>query len=91
MPGLAPLISILTQRSNKQAKVVMLIMERRTDKPTAGNRSGELTRLPGDLTVGDSGLCCYVPCLLSTITSLCLLILHRPSRPRSVLDYADGS
>ena len=25
--------------------------------------------------VGDSGLCCCVPCLLSAVTSLCLLIL----------------
>ena len=31
------------------------------------------TRTPGGVTVGDSGLCCCVPCLSSAI-SLCLLI-----------------
>ena len=33
------------------------------------------TRMPGGVSVGDSGLCCCVPCLLSAVTSLCL-ILH---------------
>ena len=38
-----------------------------------------LTRMPGGVTVGDSGLCCYVPCLSSAIISLCMLILpHEP-------------
>ena len=32
------------------------------------------TRMPGGVTVGDSGLCCCVPCLSSAIVSLCLLI-----------------
>ena len=32
-----------------------------------------LTRMPGGVTVGDSGLCCCVPCPLNAITSLCLL------------------
>ena len=32
------------------------------------------TRTPGGLTVGDSGLCCCVPCLSSAIISLCLLV-----------------
>ena len=32
------------------------------------------TRTPGGVTVGDSGLCCCVPCLSSAIISLCLLI-----------------
>ena len=33
------------------------------------------TRMPGEVTVGGSGLCCCVSCLLSTIiSSLCLLI-----------------
>ena len=35
------------------------------------------TRAPGGVTVGGSGLCCCVPCLLSTINSLCLLILSK--------------
>ena len=29
------------------------------------------TRTPGGVTVGDSGLCCCVPCLPSAIISLC--------------------
>ena len=33
------------------------------------------TRKPGGVTVGDSGLCCCIPCLSSAIISLCLLIL----------------
>ena len=33
------------------------------------------TRMPGGVTVNDSGLCCCVPCLLSAIISLCLVIL----------------
>ena len=33
-----------------------------------------LTRMLGGITVGDSGLCCYVPCPSSGIISLCLLI-----------------
>ena len=32
------------------------------------------TRMPGGGTVGDSGLCCCVPCLLSSLKSLRLLI-----------------
>ena len=44
------------------------------------------TRTPGGVTVGDSGLCCCVPCLSSAIISLCLLILHERSRPHSVSD-----
>ena len=32
------------------------------------------TQTPGGVTVGDSGLCCCVPCLSSAIISLCLLI-----------------
>ena len=32
------------------------------------------THTPGGVTVGDSGLCCCVPCLSSAIISLCLLI-----------------
>ena len=31
-------------------------------------------RTPGGVTVGDSGLCCCVPCLSSAIISLCLVI-----------------
>ena len=45
------------------------------------------TRIPGGDTVGDSGLCCRVPCLSSAIISLCLLILHKRCRPHSVSDY----
>ena len=33
------------------------------------------TRMPSGVTVGDSGLCCCVPCLSSALISLCLLIL----------------
>ena len=33
------------------------------------------TGVPGGVTVGDSGLCCCVPCLSSAIVSLCLLII----------------
>ena len=33
------------------------------------------TRMPGRVTVGDSGLCCCVPCLSSDVISLCLLNL----------------
>ena len=43
-------------------------------------------RTPGGVTVGDSGLCCCVPCLSSAIIPLCLLILHKHSRPDSVSD-----
>ena len=35
------------------------------------------TRTPGGVTVGESGLCGGVPCLSSTIISLCLLIQFR--------------
>ena len=31
-------------------------------------------------------VCCCVPCLLSAVVSLCLMILHRRSRPHSVSD-----
>ena len=44
------------------------------------------TRTPGGVTGGDSGLCSCVPCLSSAIISLCLLILHKRSRPHSVSD-----
>ena len=43
------------------------------------------THMP--VTVGASGPCCCVPCLSSAIISLCLLILHKCSRPHSVSDY----
>ena len=33
------------------------------------------TRMPVGVTVGDSGLCCCVPCLSSAIISLCLSII----------------
>ena len=46
-----------------------------------------LYALPGGVTVGDSGLCCCVPCLSSAIISPCLLILHKRSRPHSLSDY----
>ena len=36
------------------------------------------TRTPGGVTVGDSGLCCCVPCLPSTVISLCFLVLLSP-------------
>ena len=45
------------------------------------------TRTPGGVTGGDSGLCSCVPCLSSAIISLCLLILHKRSRPQSVSSY----
>ena len=32
------------------------------------------TRTPGGVTIGDSGFCCFVPCLSSAIISLRLLI-----------------
>ena len=31
------------------------------------------TRMPGGVTIGDSGLCCCVPCLSRAIIALCLL------------------
>ena len=34
------------------------------------------TRMPGGVTVGDSDLCCCVPCLSTAIISICLLIFH---------------
>ena len=33
------------------------------------------TRMPGGVTVGDLGLFCCVPCLLTAVTSLCLSLL----------------
>ena len=33
-----------------------------------------LTRMPGGVTEGDSGLCCCVPCLSSAVISLCFSI-----------------
>ena len=42
------------------------------------------TQIPGGVTIGDSGLCCCVPCPSSTIISLCLLILHKCFRPHSI-------
>ena len=35
------------------------------------------TRTPGGVIVGDSGLCCCVPCLSGAIISLCLLIFNK--------------
>ena len=48
------------------------------------------TRMPVGITVCDSGLCCCVPCLSSTIISHCLLILHKRSRPHPVSDYSNS-
>ena len=45
------------------------------------------THTPGGVTLDDPGLCCCVPCLSSAIIPLCLLILHKRSRPHSVSDY----
>ena len=45
------------------------------------------TRVPGGVTVGDSGLCCCIPCLSKAVIFLCLVILHRRLRPHSVSDY----
>ena len=47
------------------------------------------TRMPGRVTIGDSGLCCRVPCLSSAIIFLCSLILHNHSRSHSVSDFTD--
>ena len=33
------------------------------------------TRTPGGVTVGDSGVCCCVPCLSSAIICLCLMVV----------------
>ena len=44
------------------------------DVPLIEFRYLVFTRMPGGVSVGDSGLCCCVPCLLSAVTSLCLLI-----------------
>ena len=44
------------------------------------------THMPDGITVGDSDLCCCVPCLLNTIV-FCLLIKHKHFRPHSVSDY----
>ena len=33
------------------------------------------TGMPGEVTVGNPGLCCCLPCLLSAVSSLCLLTL----------------
>ena len=33
------------------------------------------TSMPSGVTVGNSGLCCCFPCLLSAINSFCLLIM----------------
>ena len=41
------------------------------DVPLVGFIYLVFTRTPGGVTVGDSGLCCCVPCLLSAIISLC--------------------
>ena len=35
------------------------------------------TCMPDRITVGSSGLCCFVPCLFSTVTFHCLLMLSR--------------
>ena len=45
------------------------------------------TRAPCGVIVGDSGLCCCVPCLSSTFNSRCLLSLNRHSWPSSVSYY----
>ena len=45
------------------------------------------TRMPGGVIVGDSGLCCCVPCLSGAAVSLRLLIPHSRSGPHSVSDY----
>ena len=37
------------------------------------------TRTPGGVIVGDSGLCCCVPCLSSALISLCVLFSARCS------------
>ena len=47
-------------------------------------------RTPGGVAVGDSGLCCCVPCLSSAIISLRLLTQHKHSRPHSVSDYSNS-
>ena len=39
------------------------------------------TRMSGGVTVGDSSLCCCVPCLLSSVASLRLMSLRRRRRP----------
>ena len=44
-------------------------------------------RMPGGVTVGDSGLCCCVPCLSSALISVCLSSLHKSCKPHSVSDY----
>ena len=44
------------------------------DVPLVGFIYLVFTRTPGGVTVGDSGLCCCVPCLSSAVISLCLLI-----------------
>ena len=49
-----------------------------------------VTHMPGGVTMGDSGLCCCVPCLLCTIISLGLVLLNRRSRPHSVSDYCSN-
>ena len=45
-------------------------------------------RTPGGVAVGDSGLCCCVPCLSSAIISLCAVIVHGRSMPHSVSDLS---
>ena len=45
------------------------------------------TRMLGGVTVGDSGLCCCIPCLSKAVIFLCLVILHRRSRPHSVSEF----
>ena len=54
------------------------------------------TRMPGGVTVNDSGLCCCVPCLLSAIISLCLVmnniaLTNKPHRPFPRLERRNRS
>ena len=42
------------------------------------------TRMPGGITVSDSGLCCCVPCLSGAINSLCLLSLTSDTKQMTV-------
>ena len=69
---------------NRQGK-----QQRKEDVPSVEIIYPVFTGMPGGVTVGDSGLCCCVPCLLSAINSPCLLILHRCSRP--VSEYLKSS
>ena len=39
------------------------------DVPKVGFMYLVFTRMPGRVTVGESGLCCCVPCLMSAVSS----------------------